>query len=724
MSALKQQVVLASGLPEEQQILLSADGQSLNPDKQLGLYEGDLYLFPKDLLRREELVFNYTVQRAEEGLPEEIHTELRELSETQRKLHKLAQQALTKLSYFRSLEARSSSLLSHCHLLLSASEVVKLNHRKFLSSQRDSFHDFKQRFEKFEAWIQWELSEFDRHLETLRGVPLHVSLLREDRKSLGDLLDRSQLATWKNKFITEQERLREKVVEVENEVSKLEVRTWDIDAPGPGEAVATFTALSQTSHIVNTYLEYRELLEKYLPERNAAAGRRLFEEKWTEKRLQLKAVLKDLEAEEVRAKQELETQKGTCEAVAHYFLTILKSSLSSIAKIRDSVKSQISMLNSLLKRSEQRIQPLLAPKLLPAAYEETLKEVSRRFKFLAKADELRKELLSLIDTETALRSDFLTKYRNVLPQDFIPQIGEAPDRKYLLPRTDNDRNLPRIDVPCIVPASYYGKGEGEEVKSALMAVSREIEEMRREEDGRKAKEVEVEEEIEQLRMQMKSLELEIEAKNTQIAHEVTRFTEIRQRLSDLEASETQSKQLISDLQTRLSASEQANDLLRSQLLSSAQSLEALQSRLNLSLESSSSLLGSLHLPPQPEAGLALLKDKVMQLRADNYKLRKKLQGTIYFTSFPEGALALFFPDSEGRFVAFHCNSPNHFLDLATLPEAIAGQIRYPLPREKPFILGKIVHRNAFTASPAHNPFLLTIGTAYYLLSIEVDARFL
>ena len=713
MSALKQQVTLASGLPEDQQILLSADGQSLNPDKQLGLYEGDLYLFPKDLLRREELVFDYTVQRAGEGLPEEIHTELRELSETQRKLHKLALQAHTKLTFFQSLEARSSSLLSHCHLLLSASEVVKLNHRKFLCSQQDSFHDFKQRFEQFETCIQWELSEFDRHLETLRGVPLHVSLLREDRKSLGDLLDRSQLATWKNKFITEQGRLREKVAEVENEVAKLEIRTWDLGVPGPGEAVAAVAAAAQSSSIVNAYLEYRELLGKYLPERNAAAGRRLFEEKWTEKRLQLKAGLKDLEAEEARAKQELETQKGTCGAVARYFLTILKSSLSSIAKIRDSVKSQISMLNSLLKRSEQRIQPLLAPKLLPAAYEETLKEVSRRFKFLSKADELRKELLSLIDTETSLRSDFLNKYRNVLPQDFIPQLGEAPDRKYLLPRTDNDRNLPRIDVPCLVPASYYGKGEGEEVKSALMAARREIEEMR-------SGEGEVEREIGQLQVQAKTLELEIEAKNTQIAHESTQYAEIRKRLAD---SESLSKLLISDLQTRLSTSEAANSLLHSQLLSSTQALQALQSRLDISLESSS-LLGSLNLPAQPEAGLALLKDKVAQLRADNYKLRKKLQGTIYFTSFPEGALALFFPDPEGRFVAFHCNSPNHFLDLATLPEAVAGQIRYYSHREKPFILGKIVHRSTLTATPALNPFLLPLGTAYHLLSIEVDSRFL
>ena len=705
-------------MPDDQQFLLSADGQSLNPDKQLGLYEGDLYLFPKDLLRREELVFDYTVLRGGERLPEQIHTELRELSETQRKLHKLALQAHSKLMFFRSLEARSTALHSHCHLLLSAAEVVKLNHFKFITSQRDSFQDFKQRFGQFEMRVQWELSEFDRNLETLKGVPLHVSLLKEDRRSLGDLLDRSQLSTFKNKFIAEQTRLREKVIEVETEVAKLEIKTWEAAALGPGKAVATFTGISLSSDIVNTYLEYRELLERYLPERNAAAGRRLFEEKWMEKRQQLKALLKDLDGEEERAKLELEAQKGTCEAVARYFLTILKSSLSSIAKIRDSVKSQISMLNSLLKRSEQRMQPLLAPKLLPSAYEETLKEVSRRFKFLSRADELRRELLSLIDTETSLRNNFLGQYRNVLPQDFIPQLGEAPDRKYLQPRTDNDRNLPRIDVPCEVPASYYGKGEGEEVKKALLAAKREIEEIKREEIARKAEELK---EIEQIRQYSKSLESELEAKNTQIALEIRKSTDIQKQLSDLES---QSKLLISDLQTRLKASEQTNDLLHSQLLTNSKSLEALQSRLDISLESSSSLLESLHLPAEPEAGLALLKEKVMQLRADNYKLRKKLQGTIYFTSFPEGALALFFPDAEGRFVAFHCNSPYHFLDVGALPESFSGQIRSVSHREKAFVVGKITHRSTHTATPSLNPLSLPIGTAYHLLSIQVDSRFL
>lgn len=437
-----------------------------------------------------------------------------------------------------------------------------------------------------------------------------------------------------------------------------------------------------------------------------------------EKRMQLKAILKDLDGEEERVKLELEGQKGTCEAVARYFLKILKSSLSSISKIRDSVKSQISMLNSLLKRSEQRLQTLLAPKLLPIAYEETLKEVSRRFKFLSKADELRKELLCLIDTETSLRTNFLSQYRNVLSQDFIPELGEAPDRKYLQPRADSDRNLPRIDVPCEVPASYYGKGEEEEVKKALLAAKREIEQMRREEIARKAEE---RKEIEQIRQYSKSLESEIEAKNTQIALEISKSAYIQKQLSDLES---QSKLIISDLQTRLIASEQTNDNLHSQLLTYTKSLEVLQSRLDISLESSSSLLESLHLPAEPEAGLVLLKEKVMQLKADNYKLRKKLQGTIYFTSFPEGALALFFPDMEGRFVAFHCNAPYHFLEVSTLPESFSGQLRSLLHREKPFIVGKITHQSTHTATSSLNPFSLPLGTAYHLLSVQVDPRFL
>ena len=713
VSSLKQQVAKVFGLPDDQQILLSADGQSLNPEKSLALYQGDLYLFPKDLLRREELVFDFSLSASAEKLPEEIHTELRELSETQHKLYRSALKADTKLAFFKALQARSQSLLHHCHMLLSASDVVQLNHAKFLTSQKDAFTDFKHRFDQFERYIQWELNEFDLNLETLKDVPLHESLVKEDRKSLGDLLDRSQLITWKNKFIVELTRLREKVKEVEGDVERLEVRSGEIDKPEVGEGVKTEMALRQTEQAVRIYVEYRELLEKYLPERNAAAGRRLFEEQWNEKRLKIKEELRGLEGEEAKMKREFEAQKESCAQIARYFLRIMKTSLSSIAKIRDGVKSQISMLNSLLKRSEQRIQPLLVPKLLPAAYEETLREVSRRFKFLAKADQLRKELLALIDTETNLRSEFLNKYRNVLPQDFIPQLGEAPDRKYLVPRTDNDRNLPKIDVPCSVPPSYFLQVESTdftEIKTALQIATQENNELTQKDAENKEKIAKLINECDKFRSFSENLEKEIKEKNTQIETETAKNSQFLHKISDFESQKAEFRAKISLLQEELAAKEK--------------SLSELKYRLDVSMESSVNLLESLKLPSQPEAGLAILKEKVTQLRADNYKLRKKLQGTIYFTSFPEGALALFFPDGEGRFVAFHFNSPYHFLDFMSLSDSISQRLRYFLPRQLPFILGKVLQRKSDTASQHWNPFNLPLGTVYHLLVIEADPRFL
>ena len=697
----------------------------MNADKPLGQYAAEIYLFPKDLVRRDDFILEFSLPVTAEKLPPLVVTEERQLAETQRELVKLAEAAAHKLAVFRAVEARSQHLAMHCRMLLSASEVVSTNHTRFVLSQKDSFDDFRRRFNSQESFIEHELNEFDHHLDLLRAVPLHPALIQDRRTSLGDLLDGVQLAVCKAKFLTEQTRLREQVAEVEVEVRRLEAKRSERVRPMVGDTVDTSHGVGQMTEVVETYKEYRQLLEQYLPEKDAAAGRRLFEEEWTQRILRLQSLVSRVDFEETRTRLSFEAQKESALTVAHYFLEVMKTSLSSISKIRYGVKSQISMLNSLLKRFEQRMQYLLAPKMLPTAYSAALSEVARRHKFIAKADELRKELLELIDLETSLRMDFWNKYRNVLPNDLIPQLGDAPDRKYLAPKNESDRTLPVIDVPCAVPPGYYlkeARSQFDLLASALEASRKDIESLHTENLTNKSLIAALQTESNHAKSQKHTLESVLLEKDGILQRQTQRLKSLEEEIQVKAEKHTENQAKIASLEQELKSIFDSNETLRVEISRKEKEIEDCKPR--FSLDSSVNLLDSLKLPSQPEAGMTALKEKLQQLKAENHKLRKKLQGTIFFTSFPEGALALFFPGSDGHFAAFHYNCPFQFLDLRSIPDPFAASLQYPLHRHKHMILGKITQRSQFIASVEHNPFSLSLGVPFSLLTVELDPRFL
>jgi hypothetical protein len=98
------------------------------------------------------------------------------------------------------------------------------------------------------------------------------------------------------------------------------------------------------------------------------------------------------------------------------------------------------------------------------------------------------------------------------------------------------------------------------------------------------------------------------------------------------------------------------------------------------------------------------------------RAKAALRSSICFTTFEEGSLALFFPSANGHFVAFNCNTPLHFLDFDSLKSSTRA-----LLTTKNFIVGEILKRRVFTAASEYNPFSLTPGTQFTVLSInEVD----
>mmetsp|Transcript_29493 Transcript_29493/g.29223 ORF Transcript_29493/g.29223 Transcript_29493/m.29223 type:complete len:282 (+) Transcript_29493:907-1752(+) len=144
--------------------------------------------------------------------------------------------------------------------------------------------------------------------------------------------------------------------------------------------------------------------------------------------------------------QFLNNLKQARKQAADLILAILKQVTTMSIKIRDSVKSQVNMLSSLLKRSEKRLGFVKVPRLLPEAYNASLIEVSRRRLFVKKANELQQQLNKIADIEISERLNFLNKYRHVLPNDFVSQLSAAPCVRIVSFMNEPDLQLPEIDI--------------------------------------------------------------------------------------------------------------------------------------------------------------------------------------------------------------------------------------------------------------------------------------
>lgn len=93
---------------------------------------------------------------------------------------------------------------------------------------------------------------------------------------------------------------------------------------------------------------------------------------------------------------------------------------------------------------------LLNPSFLPAAYEASLKEVSRRTFFFSIFQAQYQLLKELVDQERKDRKAFLSEYGKILPVEFIPQLKNVgPTLK--VDNMSADSELPLINDPSFIP---------------------------------------------------------------------------------------------------------------------------------------------------------------------------------------------------------------------------------------------------------------------------------
>lgn len=97
---------------------------------------------------------------------------------------------------------------------------------------------------------------------------------------------------------------------------------------------------------------------------------------------------------------------------------------------------------------EKDFSSLIKPSLLPQAYDDLLKEVSRRRKIFKQLSQIVEDVSSIVNNENQERKSFLTKYGNVLPESFveiIPHLKENLKCKFVLDLEEMEK-LPKIEL--------------------------------------------------------------------------------------------------------------------------------------------------------------------------------------------------------------------------------------------------------------------------------------
>lgn len=107
-------------------------------------------------------------------------------------------------------------------------------------------------------------------------------------------------------------------------------------------------------------------------------------------------------------------------------------------------------------------------------------------------------------------------------------------------------------------------------------------------------------------------------------------------------------------------------------------------------------------------------EQIMHLRIENESMKNC---KIAFRRFDVNDLALFLPTAapgtDGRvYLAFHLGCPHRYLSEESISSFQEGETRY-----RDYILGKIVYIDEHVADEEFNPFNLSFGTTFYVLTV-------
>ena len=460
LEELNYQLLSLFGVGSDSFILLNDQGLSLK-DKNIPKKNSEfIYAFLKDSIKKEkpELNIDFLIQKSdkESGLPGEDRGPLL----IEKALYKLYIKSSDYQDFLNSYLSFSAQLESEMAIINSASKVLEFYHNKHIQDQIESFASlYKKNLAHYQN-AQNELFDFGNSVKQLETHKIHEKLRSDKRETLSELIDLVQLTKWKETYVSEIERLQTKFEDLEKIIKEVPNK---FQLPKSLQNLFKARSLSDdilaaASYPVELYLEYRKLCELYLNNGNAGAGARLHEEKWEQKLSQAHTYMSTVEGYLPSLKQSIEEMKIQRKAANLQLFGLLRKITEFAAKIRDTVKSQLSMLSSLLKRSEKRLSFIKVPKLLPEAHESTITEISRRNWFVRVATELKEKLNSLIENEISERMKFLEKYKHVLPNNFIPQLSAAPFIKIVALQDEPDLTLPQISessADCILYPNDY-----------------------------------------------------------------------------------------------------------------------------------------------------------------------------------------------------------------------------------------------------------------------------
>lgn len=703
---IQESVYSSLGIKPEFQILLSEDGVSLKDKKCLPSLNSLIYAFSKEAIKKDKLPLNLDVNQFRSAIGPCLQGEERGVIILERKLHKLAERALKLTDMISGANDFKDRMQKEINICEKAANVLHLYHNKYIQNQINSYKQLYIRFATHYQVTQEELDLFDNNIERLGQIKLHDALEKTGRRYLSEILDIMQLTRWKEQFHSEIERLQVKFQEVNASMDQLSDNfKLNLSNPLTMPVILELKIIS-AQNAIRLYKEYRDLSERYIHEGDASAGERLHEDGWESKACLADSEISELERNSFLIDQSISNLKESRKNAADEILTLLKQVTAMSIKIRDSVKSQVNMLSSLLKRSEKRLGFVKVPRLLPEAYHASLVEISRRRLFVNKANELQQQLNKIAEIEIEERLTFLNKYRHVLPNDFVSQLSAAPCVRVISFTNEPDLQLPEIDVPVddfqfmhlYASASFDEKlaQKYEDAVNDLKSINEDLKKSFKKEEDLCIK-------ISNQNELITRLTSDINAKDKVIKDTDKGLHEINEYLKSQSKEVTNLKQQLA-LQTK-KVLESA--LVEKQLKDVLESMEA-----KIKDDNTSEFIKVVRelgvLPETPNS----LKTYVEGLKLSLHSESQKSASMISFTAFNEGSIALFFPTLEGHFLAFNFNCPNHFLDLDSLSPATLQCLT-----QQPYLVGHIISLKVYRAG-AINPFSLQKNTEYALLAIQ------
>lgn len=772
---LSQQLLEIFGYSIDAFILLNSDGISLK-EKPLNAKASEIiYAFLKDSIITEkfDIKVPFTLINSQ-SLPY-LPGENKGVLGMERNLHKMYLKALEFSDFFTSYSAFAEQIQTEMEIIKSAKVVLGLYHKRYIQDQSENFaHLFQKNLSHYDL-AQEEFKAFDEAVEKLGTIRIHSSLRNSSRAFLSDLIDVGQLSRWKESYISEIKRLQQKFVEIEVVINQLpfiyqlpEGESVQVDIVQVPESIN-----SVYKYIIDLYMDYRTLCELYNNSCDGAAGQRLHEEDWkkhSEKASQNLAILNNAMPHYQTKVTDLQDYRKLAN---QQLFSLLRKITEFAVRIRDSIKSQLSMLSSLLKRSEKRLAFIKVPRLLPEAHQSAVFEISRRNLFVKKASEMQKELNLLIETEIAERVVFLEKFRHVLPNNFVPQLSAGPFLKIVSGPDEQDLYLPAIceELPESFPYKSLYEGscyrvnkdwleKQESYERNIEALKIELKETQHQlansAEESKLKDQENENKVQMLENKLnkhmvllQNMEFEkkvLEKKETELK---VALQELENKLKQLQAkTNTEQSDYIKTLEDKLKLSQnneiqykidlnKANEDLTKilsdikkkdkSLMDAAESLKDIQDE----FKSKDGIIKELkeklaHLNKKINENNDRSSDELTEkickeLGVSNQdlfgsikKLKESEMAKIAFTSFEQGSLALFFPTAEGQFLAFNYNCPDHYLNTDALsPQTIEAM------HNEPYIVGLIMDKKKMVAG-RNNPLNLPQGAEYCLLTIRTE----